>query len=241
MTDSKHYASHCTVIDVAVIGAGLAGLVCAQNLQQAGYRVAVVEKSRGVGGRLATRRLQGVHADHGVRYLNHQGELSEYLIQSLLKQGVIQSWIDQRVSPKEEVGREDSTQGICYSAPTGLTAVAKFLANGLQIHHEQRLVSLTAIDNQWQLELEAAQPASLSARAVVLAIPAPQALSVLEPLLAVGLPAELVQQVASVQFDPCLSAMAAYSATVKLEHPAIHLTNSPWKRRSVQTNSQQYL
>ena len=35
--------------DIAVIGAGIAGLVCAQQLSQAGYSVVVVEKSRGLG------------------------------------------------------------------------------------------------------------------------------------------------------------------------------------------------
>jgi renalase len=42
------------------VGAGLAGLICAQKLQRAGYQVAVLEKSRGLGGRLATRRVDGV-------------------------------------------------------------------------------------------------------------------------------------------------------------------------------------
>ncbi|MEH2425805.1 MAG: FAD-dependent oxidoreductase [Nostoc sp.] len=45
--------------DIAVIGAGIAGLVCAQQLSLAGYSVLVVEKSRSLGGRLATRRLHG--------------------------------------------------------------------------------------------------------------------------------------------------------------------------------------
>lgn len=43
--------------DIAVISAGIAGLVCAQQLSQAGYSVLVVEKSCGLGGRRATRRL----------------------------------------------------------------------------------------------------------------------------------------------------------------------------------------
>lgn len=43
--------------DIAVIGAGIAGLVCAQQLSQAGYSVLVVEKSYGLGERLATRHL----------------------------------------------------------------------------------------------------------------------------------------------------------------------------------------
>src|SRR6478672_4303562 len=46
------------VFDVAVIGAGISGISCAQQLRQVGYRVVVVEKSRGLGGRMATRRVQ---------------------------------------------------------------------------------------------------------------------------------------------------------------------------------------
>ncbi len=62
------------MIDVAVIGAGMAGLVCAQQLKQAGYSVLVVEKSRGLGGRVATRRLHDIWADHGACYLKPKGE-----------------------------------------------------------------------------------------------------------------------------------------------------------------------
>ena len=58
--------------DIAVIGAGISGLVCARRLQQAGHRVVVLDKSRGVGGRVATRRLHNTIADHGARYLGHR-------------------------------------------------------------------------------------------------------------------------------------------------------------------------
>ncbi|HAJ60832.1 MAG TPA: FAD-dependent oxidoreductase, partial [Cyanobacteria bacterium UBA8543] len=64
-----------------------AGLTCAQQLHQAGYSVVVVEKSRGVGGRVATRRLNDTHADHGVRYLEPQGKLLQQLIERLLQRG----------------------------------------------------------------------------------------------------------------------------------------------------------
>ncbi|MFM8495428.1 MAG: NAD(P)-binding protein, partial [Planctomycetia bacterium] len=43
--------------DVAVICAGMAGLCAAGVAIAAGLRVAVVDKARGVGGRMATRRL----------------------------------------------------------------------------------------------------------------------------------------------------------------------------------------
>ena len=45
------------VPEIAVVGAGLAGAACAQALLQAGCAVTVFDKSRGPGGRLATRRI----------------------------------------------------------------------------------------------------------------------------------------------------------------------------------------
>jgi renalase len=68
------------MIEVAVIGAGIAGLTCAQKLQQAGKSVVLIDKSRGLGGRLATRRLAGTHADHGVCYLQAKGDRFQHWI-----------------------------------------------------------------------------------------------------------------------------------------------------------------
>jgi predicted NAD/FAD-dependent oxidoreductase len=51
---------------VAVIGAGIAGATCARALSLSGCAVHVVDKSRGAGGRLATRRLEWLDP-HGRR------------------------------------------------------------------------------------------------------------------------------------------------------------------------------
>ena len=42
--------------NIAIIGAGMTGVVCARNLKDAGYETIIFEKSRGIGGRMATRR-----------------------------------------------------------------------------------------------------------------------------------------------------------------------------------------
>lgn len=81
------------MFDVAVIGAGMAGLVCAQQLRLAGYRVVVIEKSRGLGGRVATRRLYGTCADRGLRYLQAEG-LLESFIKILGDRQILQVWTD---------------------------------------------------------------------------------------------------------------------------------------------------
>ena len=43
---------------IAIIGAGIAGVTAARTLLQAGHRVTLIEKSRGVGGRMSTRRTE---------------------------------------------------------------------------------------------------------------------------------------------------------------------------------------
>jgi predicted NAD/FAD-dependent oxidoreductase len=42
--------------NIAIVGAGLAAISCARTLVQAGHRVTLFEKSKGVGGRMSTRR-----------------------------------------------------------------------------------------------------------------------------------------------------------------------------------------
>ena len=56
--------------DVVVVGAGLAGLRCAQVLQGAGRDVVVLESSDEVGGRIRTDRVDGFLADRGFQVLN---------------------------------------------------------------------------------------------------------------------------------------------------------------------------
>jgi renalase len=53
---------------IAVIGAGIAGLSCATQLQEAGLKVSVFDKSRGPGGRMSTRRGDDWQCDHGAQY-----------------------------------------------------------------------------------------------------------------------------------------------------------------------------
>jgi renalase len=225
------------VFDVAIIGAGLAGLTCAQQLHQAGYSVIVVEKSRGVGGRVATRRLHHTCADHGVRYLEAQGKRSKQLISRLETRSILQVWTDTiyNLKTNSELGSLDSGSNIPrYVAPEGMTAIAKYLAVGLEIWLNRRMQSLTPTDNStWNLTLEPQLESQneLQVKAVVMAIPAPQALMLLEPLAPNFLTAGFLDNLRSVEFDPCLSVMAGYPAQrqEELEH-----LNPAWKACTLQ-------
>lgn len=197
--------------DVAVIGAGMAGLVCAQQLKQAGYSVVVVEKSRGLGGRVATRRLHRTWADHGACYLKPKGELLGQFVELLSARNLLEIWTDTVYEFNTDASiSQPASPSPRYVAPQGMSAIAKFLAQGLDILLNQRVIAITPTpENNWCLTLESSHE-QLTADALVVAIPAPQAVTLLEPLGNSFLDAEFLDNLRSVEFYPCISAIAGY-------------------------------
>ncbi|HEY9736739.1 MAG TPA: FAD-dependent oxidoreductase [Trichocoleus sp.] len=207
------------VWDIVVVGAGLAGLVCARRLQTAGYRVLVLEKSRGLGGRLATRRVQDQAIDHGCRFLEPaQSLLAQQLVEQLSAEGVLHSWSPTCYDLSTDNLQECPTEE-WLAAPAGMTAVAKRLAEGLEIRRQAKVVGLQpeirpAIHWQVALEETGQGPLPVSAQAVVLAVPAPQALEILQPLvkLKVGLEPALLAELQAVAFNASITLFAGYDA-----------------------------
>jgi len=224
------------MFDVAVIGAGMAGLSCAQRLRQAGYSVAVVEKSRGAGGRVATRRVQGTRADHGARYLEPQGDAVQGLIEVLVDRDILKLWTDSVWEFRQ--GKLSPIASCCYVAPAGMNAIGKYLAEDLDIWYGRRVQAISTTDNQmWHLSLEVTDdnlqtPQELIAKAVVVAIPAPQALMFLN--LEIGFKPDFLDKLRSVEYDPCITVMAGYSAAKQQD---LSNLNPQWKSVSFPDNS----
>ncbi|HIK06454.1 MAG TPA: NAD(P)/FAD-dependent oxidoreductase [Trichormus sp. M33_DOE_039] len=202
--------------DVVVIGAGMAGLICAQQLSQAGYSVLVVEKSRGLGGRLATRRFNETRIDHGACYLKPKGELFSKLVNLLCDRHILEVWTDTVYEFTTHTGvSAPQNRTPRYVAPEGMSAIAKFLAQDLNILLNQRVtgIDLTA-EHRWHITLESSSE-ELTAKALVIAIPAPQAFMLLAPLSGKVLSPAFLENLNSAEFDPCISVMSGYIATIQ--------------------------
>lgn len=217
-------------IDVVVIGAGIAGLSCASSLQAQGYSVVVLEKSRGLGGRVATRRIDGTQFDYGARYLDATGIHTRALLDAIHRDALNDNTIGNSSPSSENIpfvpwpqrkflAHDDdrgyqlqpSSQG--YVPKTGMTAIAKYLARPLNVIRQQRVQRLQPnAPTGWNLYVEGNPDIFIRAQAVILAIPAPQVMSLLTPLTSEGLSDDSLNAIQSVQFDPCITVTAGYSA-----------------------------
>ncbi|PSF39338.1 FAD-dependent oxidoreductase [Aphanothece hegewaldii CCALA 016] len=203
------------IYDVAIVGAGLAGLTCAKRLQELGFGVIILEKSRGLGGRVATRRLQDTWVDHGNPYLEVQGSFTEQLMRDLCNQGICHLWTGSITQLSQNGELQPYSSQSAYVSGTGLSAIAKFLATDLEIWRSCRVINLALNSKQtWKLSLETDSnyPHVVEAKTVVLAIPAPQALMLIEASAIKNLAPSFLSDLASVRFNPCLAVMAGYDS-----------------------------
>lgn len=200
--------------DVFIVGAGIAGLMAANELQQAGLSVIVVDKGRGLGGRMATRRIGPGRADHGAQFFTTRHEQFGRFVREWQAQGLIHQWSTGWSSGSAFPPSQDGHPR--YVGSNGMTTVPKFLAKGLDVRKGTKLVSITAVSHQWQLIDETGT--QFHSKALLMTPPVPQSLALLDagnvPLAA---PDRL--SLDRIQYDPCIAAMYWLSGEVDLPEP----------------------
>jgi predicted NAD/FAD-dependent oxidoreductase len=173
-------------VRVAVVGAGLAGLAAARELRAGGHDVVVLEKSRGLGGRLAARRAGGTVLDHGSPVLAAPAGTALRALADAL--------------PADD--RVDLEDGIAYRA--GATRLPKLMAEGLDVMLGVRLAALREVTGGLELGDEQGNTHGVADAAVVTA-PAPQAADLLERS---GERAERVAALRALAYAPAVMVLA---------------------------------
>ena len=168
---------------IVIIGSGMAGLACARRLADAGLSPIVLDKGRGIGGRVATRRVGDLQFDHGAQYVNAHCAGFAAVLGGLAVAG----WQD-------GTGRTHSV-GV-----PGMSAIPKALGVGLDIRQGVQVTRLQQDGDGWVLQMEGA---SLRTAHVVVTVPAPQVAGLL------GAEHPLVAELAPVRLAPCLTLMVA--------------------------------
>ncbi len=198
--------------DVVVIGAGLSGLACASALAGRGRSPVLYERSRGLGGRCATRRVEGQPVDHGAAFVHGFDERFLAVARGVAPAQIVDGWprvIEGEGTPCLPKAFTPLEQRLAYV--DGVTALPKALARGLDIRLKSRIESIVPARGGWTVEADTG--ATTFAPVVVLAVPPRTALKLLAPLSGEGRDAEAVGALLGmIGTQACLTVLAGYPA-----------------------------
>ncbi|MEX1119239.1 MAG: FAD-dependent oxidoreductase [Terrimicrobiaceae bacterium] len=179
-----------------MIGAGVAGLSAAARATESGLSVAVVEKSRGVGGRAATRRINEFPVDHGAQFFTAREPTFQAKVREWEGRGLCHVWSYGIPTWENGVIHEPQEGHPRHVCSDGMTSLAKHEAQGLAVFRESTVTECRRENDRWVLQ--AKEGGTWAARTVLSTAPAPQTLSLFERWV----PAD--DPLRQLQYAPCL-------------------------------------
>ncbi|UTW54702.1 NAD(P)/FAD-dependent oxidoreductase [Kordiimonas sp. SCSIO 12610] len=151
---------------IAVIGAGMTAASCVRRLAPLGVTIDIFEKSRGAGGRMATRRLPNdVTADHGAQYFTAITNQFQGFIDDNVNSGNIAEWSV----------REDKK---CYVGTSHMNSPIKTVFEGRNFFSNHLVSSIEKCENHWWLTANDTIHGPYDY--IVSTVPAPQAKAITE-------------------------------------------------------------
>ena len=167
-----------------IIGAGIAGLAAARTLHAAGRSVRVIDKSRGVGGRMASRRVGSARFDHGAQFFTARSASFRDLVDQAIASGAVVEWTRGFQDPPDGHPR--------FRGAEGMTSLCKWMAADAEI---EPTLATTVTDLR-----------AIPARAYVLTAPVPQSLAVLSFSGLLPEPA-VAQRLAEIAYKPTIAVL----------------------------------
>lgn len=197
---------------IAIIGAGLSGLIAAHELSNHS-RVTIFEKSRGLGGRMSTRRADPYAFDHGAQYFTVKSVAFEKFLQPYMSRGVVVDWQPQMVNLSITNKKDKLSSYPSYVASPGMSALCKAIASdmpkGIRIETECHIDAIQGESKAWTL-LDKEDGTHGPFDLVISAIPCHQAAALLPKSFAHH------QLVLNAKMDACFTVMLGFSEPVSL-------------------------
>ncbi|MEY2968227.1 MAG: hypothetical protein RIQ64_854 [Actinomycetota bacterium] len=192
-------------MNITVVGAGLSGLMAARSLASRGHSVIVLDKGRGVGGRLATRRIGEAVFDHGAQFFTVRDPKFQALVDGWLAAGVVRVWCHGFGAEQDGYPR--------YVGSAGMTSIAKHLATGLDVRTSSLVFSvLPAANGGWTTTLDTGE--AFDSDAVILTAPIAQSFG-----FAFTGGIELPEELRTIDYDRTLGLLVALDGPPAIPAP----------------------
>jgi renalase len=196
------------ILKTIIIGAGMTGLSAARVLTQKGHDVIVLDKGRGIGGRMSTRTIEQAKADHGAQYFSAKSPEFKTLIKELVSNNVAKEWhLAQR-------------ENIRYIGTKGMNSIPKKLAESLNVKVNEKVV--TIIGNTVKTE----SGITYYFDNLIITIPVPQVVELFANSKITPTKNDQVV-LSSIKYEPCIAVMAVLKQPTTIPNGGIILENQP--------------
>ena len=142
-------------MDIAIIGAGLAGCTAAEKLIENGANVVVFEKSRGLGGRLSTKRRKWAWLDMGAQYFTARSSEFSQQVARWVDEGSVKKWEAQFLrfdSTGLSISPDDNERFV--GTPKMNAFLDKHRNSPMTIYFEHKIKQISTDDGAYYIETE---------------------------------------------------------------------------------------
>ena len=222
---------------IGIIGAGISGLTAGRLLARVGHEVTIFEKSRGYGGRMATRyagKDRASKMDHGLSYFGVKSDEFREFSAELLDNGLIQPWGNEFAAYDGEkfmVSAPNQESQAIYTSTNGMNQIGKYLSRWVDIQTETKVGGLTYFGKNrskkrsWMINLTSSK--TFGADAVIIALPAPQAYGIISMATDEINTLKIIRQIDEVSYSPAYSLMTGYGSQEAPEWHGVICKNGP--------------
>ena len=203
--------------EIAIVGAGISGLMAATYLAEKGKDPVLFDKGRGPGGRMSTRRFGEFRLDHGAQFFTVRDPRFEKYVQGWEKAGVAKIWC------KGFSGNGDGHPR--FRGTEGMNSIPKWLAGQLDVRTGHKVESVRFVNNLWHLDFEDSQ--SISADQLLMTSPVPQSIALLEAGQ-VELSTSTKSYLSLISYVPCIAMMVLPKNPLSMpEHGGWQINEEP--------------
>ena len=138
---------------VAIVGAGLTGLVLARGLTDT-HEVVLFEKSKGTGGRMATRYAGAYEFDHGAQFFTTRTPAFRRFVEPLVASGHVAAWHARFAELSGSDVTATRTWDDDYPHFVGvprMNAIGRALAEGLDVRLQTTVTAMSREESGWSL------------------------------------------------------------------------------------------
>lgn len=203
-----------------VVGAGISGLLAATRLQRDGIQVTILEKGRGFGGRMASRRFEKAVFDHGAQFVTTREASFRELVEGWMGEGLARPWY------KGPLGN------MRYVGVNGMNTVPKALGGKLNVFRSEKVTRLKFEKGRWVVFSDLSDEEGKvskkrhEAEYLILTAPVPQSLKLLQESN-IDLDYDEEEELSRITYTKCITAMVQLNGPAGLPNPGAMDLNHP--------------